>query len=146
MFQELKLTSRSACDWSLTPRMNGECDIISFCDRRLASEEGDHHTWLTPSVQLVYTVLPKYWHIGLKQTLLRSTTLDIITRLLDNAEFVCIHVVKRFSKEGFSFRLNGWRQYFARNYEKKCNVANFEIFTGCLSDTGETISIFDTLI
>ena len=23
--------------------------------------------------------------------------------------------------EGFSFRLNGWQQYYARNYEKKCN-------------------------
>ena len=31
--------------------------------------------------------------------LLRSITLDIITRLLDNAAFVCIHVVERFSKD-----------------------------------------------
>ena len=46
-----------------------------------------------------YTVLQIYAHIGLKQNLLRSTTLDIITRLLDNAAFVCIHVVGRFSKD-----------------------------------------------
>ena len=48
---------------------------------------------------LVYTVLQKYAHIGLKQNLLRSITLDIITRLLDNATFVCIHVVGRFSRD-----------------------------------------------
>ena len=36
---------------------------------------------------------------GLKQNLFRSTTLDIITRLLDNAAFVCVHVVGRFSKD-----------------------------------------------
>ena len=30
---------------------------------------------------------------------LRSITLDIITRLFDNAAFVCIHVVARFSKD-----------------------------------------------
>ena len=47
----------------------------------------------------VYTVLQKYVHIGLKQNLFRSTTLDIITRLLDNAAFVCVHVVGRFSKD-----------------------------------------------
>ena len=36
------------------------------------------------------TVLEKYAHIGLTQNyFLRSTTLDIITRLLDNAAFVC---------------------------------------------------------
>ena len=46
-----------------------------------------------------YTVLQKYAHIGLKQKLLRSITLDIITRLLDNAAFVCIHVVGRFSED-----------------------------------------------
>ena len=70
-------------------------------------------------------------HIGLKQNLPRSTALDIITRLLANVAFVCVHVVGRFSEdfsevrgwevEGFSFRLNGWQQYYARNYEKKCN-------------------------
>ena len=59
----------------------------------------------------------KYAHIGLKQSLLRSITLEIITRLLDNAAFVLIHVVERFSKDfsevrglrnrGVSFRLNG---------------------------------------
>ena len=46
-----------------------------------------------------YTVLQNHAHIGLKQNLLRSTTLDIITRLLDNAAFVCVHVVGRFSKD-----------------------------------------------
>ena len=46
-----------------------------------------------------YTVLQKYVHIGLKQNLLRSTTLDIITRFLDNAAFVCVHVKGRFSKD-----------------------------------------------
>ena len=46
-----------------------------------------------------YTVLQKYAHTGLKQKLLRSTTLDIIIRLLDNAAFVCVHVVGRFSKD-----------------------------------------------
>ena len=45
------------------------------------------------------TSLQKYAHIGLKQNLLRSTTLDIITRLLDNAVFVCVYVVGRFSKD-----------------------------------------------
>ena len=33
------------------------------------------------------------------KNLLRSITLGIITRLLDNASFVCIHVVERFSKD-----------------------------------------------
>ena len=46
-----------------------------------------------------YTVLQKYAHIGLKQNLLRSTTLDIIPGLLDIAAFVCVHVVGRFSKD-----------------------------------------------
>ena len=46
-----------------------------------------------------YTVLQKYAHIGLKQNLLRSTTLDIITRLLDSAAFVCVYVMGRFSKD-----------------------------------------------
>ena len=47
----------------------------------------------------IYTVLQKYAHIGLKQNLLRSTTLDIIAILLDNAAFVCVHVVGRLSKD-----------------------------------------------
>ena len=47
----------------------------------------------------LYTVLQKYAYIGLKQNLLRSTTLNIITRLRDNAAFVCVHVVGRFSDE-----------------------------------------------
>ena len=50
-------------------------------------------------IQRVYTVLQKYAHTGLNQNLFRSTTLDIITRLLDNAAFVCVHVVGRFSKD-----------------------------------------------
>ena len=49
---------------------------------------------------------------------------------------LCVHVVGRFSKDfsevrgfrsrGFSFRLNGWQQYYARNYEKKfkCQFIN----------------------
>ena len=32
------------------------------------------------------------------QNLFRSTTLDIITRLLENAAFVCVHVVGNFQK------------------------------------------------
>ena len=46
-----------------------------------------------------YTALQKYAHIGLKQNLLRSITFDIITRLLDNAAFVCMHVMERCSKD-----------------------------------------------
>ena len=49
--------------------------------------------------KISFTVLQKYAHIGLKQNLLRSTTLDIITRLRDNAVFVCVHEVRRFSKD-----------------------------------------------
>ena len=51
------------------------------------------------AIMWFYTVLEKYAHIGLKQNLLRSITLDIITRLPDNATFVCFHVVGRFSKD-----------------------------------------------
>ena len=36
----------------------------------------------TSNISFTYTVLQKYTHIGLKQNLLRSTTIDIITRLL----------------------------------------------------------------
>ena len=46
-----------------------------------------------------YTVLQIYAHTGLKQNLLKSITLDIISRLLDNAAFVCICVVGRFSND-----------------------------------------------
>ena len=56
-----------------------------------------------------YTVLQKYAHIGLKQNLLRSTTLDIITRLLDNAAFVCVHVVRRLSKDLCGLRSRGFQ-------------------------------------
>ena len=34
-----------------------------------------------------------------EQNLLRSITLDIITRLFDNTAFACIHVVGIFSKD-----------------------------------------------
>ena len=67
-----------------------------------------------------------YW---VETKLLRLTTLDIITRLLDNVAFVCVHVVGRFYKisrspwvgksEGFSFRLNGLQQHCVRIYEKE---------------------------
>ena len=40
-----------------------------------------------------YTVLQKYTYTGLKQNL------DIITRLLDNAAFVCVHVAGRSTKD-----------------------------------------------
>ena len=50
-------------------------------------------------IYLFYIVLQKYAHIGLKQNLPRSTTLDIITRLRDNAAFVCVHLVGRFSED-----------------------------------------------
>ena len=53
-----------------------------------------------PLVDLsAYTVLQNYEEIGLKQNLLRSITLNIITRLLDNAAFVSVQVVGRFSKD-----------------------------------------------
>ena len=45
------------------------------------------------------SVLQKYAHIGLNQKLFRSTTLDIITRLLDNAAFVCVHLVGGFLRD-----------------------------------------------
>ena len=47
----------------------------------------------------LYTVLQKYAHTGLNQNLFRSTTLNIITRLLDNAAFACVDVVGSFSKD-----------------------------------------------
>ena len=50
-------------------------------------------------IKSIDTVLQKYAHIELNQNLFRSTTLDIITRLLDNAAFICVHVVGRFSKD-----------------------------------------------
>ena len=46
-----------------------------------------------------YAVLQKWAHIGLKQNLLRLITLDVITGLLDNAAFVYVHLVGRFSKD-----------------------------------------------
>ena len=67
-----------------------------------------------------YTALQKYAHIGLNQNLFRSTTLDIIARLLDSAAFVCVHVVGRFSKDFSEVRGLRSQQYYARNYEKKC--------------------------
>ena len=80
--------------------------------------------------QSYYTVLQKYAYIELKQNLLRSITRDIITRLLANATFVCVHPVGRFSKDfsevrglrsrGFQLQVKKWQQYCMRNYEKKC--------------------------
>ena len=82
-----------------------------------------------PPQQVFYTVLQKYAYIELEQNLLRSITLDIITRLLDNAAFVCVHPVGRFSKDfsevhglrsqGFQLQVKRWQQYCMRNYEKK---------------------------
>ena len=46
-----------------------------------------------------YTALQKYAHIGWQQKFLTSTTLDIITRLLDSPAFVCVHVVGMFFKD-----------------------------------------------
>ena len=45
-----------------------------------------HRSWVNMlgKQRSLYTVLQKYARIGLKQNLLRSTTLDIITRQLDN--------------------------------------------------------------
>ena len=65
------------------------------------SFSSDCWNFLNPSthLRLDYTVLQKYVHIGLKQNHLKSTALDIITRMLDNAAFVCVHVVGRFSKD-----------------------------------------------
>ena len=75
--------------------------------------------------------MQKYAHIGLKQNLLRSITLDIITRLLDNAAFVCIHVVGRFSKDfsevrglrsrGFQLQVEWKTTVLCVEHEKKCN-------------------------
>ena len=47
----------------------------------------------------MHCIRQKYEHTGLKQNLLRSITLDIITRLFDSAAFVCIQVMARFSKD-----------------------------------------------
>ena len=47
----------------------------------------------------LFPVLQNYTHIGLKQNLLRLITLDIITRLLDNAVLTCMHVLDWFSKD-----------------------------------------------
>ena len=60
-----------------------------------------HHCFLSTMTSSIffYTVLQKYTHVGLKQNILKSVTLNIIIRLLDNAAFVCIHVVERFSKD-----------------------------------------------
>ena len=52
----------------------------------------------------IYTVLQQYAQTGLKRNLLRSITLDIITRLLDNAIFVYNNVVGRFSKDFLEVR------------------------------------------
>ena len=56
------------------------------------------------SSMIYYTTFQKYAYIGLKQNLLRSTALDIIPRLFDNAAFVCVHVVGRFSEDFLELR------------------------------------------
>ena len=33
----------------------------------------------------------------------------------------CVLLGKKFGSFDRGFRLNGWQQYYARNYEKKCN-------------------------
>ena len=78
------------------------CTGFTLCSSAgLAVGECSAVMGLTPCMLCVqiYTVLQKYAHIGLKQNLLRSITLDIITRLLDNAAFVCIQVVGGISKD-----------------------------------------------
>ena len=55
--------------------------------------------------QGLHSIAEIYAHIGLNQNLFRSTALDIITRLLGNAAFVCVHVVGRFIKR---FLGNAW--------------------------------------
>ena len=57
-------------------------DVYAFCEERKR-----------------FTLYCRNTRIGLNQNLFRSTTLDIITRLLDNAAFVCVHVVGGFSKD-----------------------------------------------
>ena len=74
------------------PVEQGTTNTIYFSVQCSSSEQ-------TQVVLEYHTVLQKYAHIELKQNLLRSITLDIVTRLLDNATFVCIHVVGRFSKD-----------------------------------------------
>ena len=63
------------------------------------------HIWATILTYANYTVLQKYADVGLNENLFRSTTLDIITRLLDNAAFVCVHLVRRFSKDFLEMRV-----------------------------------------
>ena len=67
-----------------------------------------------------------YW---VETKLLRSTTLDIITTLLGNTAFVCVHVVGRFSKDflevrglssrGFQLQCEWMTTVLYANYEKK---------------------------
>ena len=82
---------------------------------------------------MIYTVLQKYAHIGLRQNLLRSTTLDIITTLLDNAVFVCVHLEGWFSKDfsevrglrsrGFQLKVEWMTTVLCA--EKKCDDTNY---------------------
>ena len=78
----------------------------------------------------VHTTLQKYAHVGLKQNLLRSTTLDIIPRLLDNAAFVCVHVVGRFSEDFLELRgLRSWG--FGLQAERMTIVLCAELWKKC---------------
>ena len=75
-----------------------------------------------------YTVLQKYAHIGLKQNRLRSTTLNIITRLRDNAAFVCVHVVRRFSEDFSEALVRGLRvEGFSLQVERMTTVLCAEL-------------------
>ena len=74
----------------------------------LSLSETEKGTTCEFSKSVFYTVLQNSAHIGLKQNVLRSIIPDIFTRSLDNAVFVCVHVIGRFSKD-FS-ELHGLRR------------------------------------
>ena len=61
--------------------------------------------------------------IVLNQNLFRSTTPDIITRLLDNAAFVCVHLVGRFSKDFSEVRGLRSRGFQLQVERKTCTTA-----------------------
>ena len=86
---------------------------------------------------LVLQCIAEICAVRLKQNLLRSTTLDIITKLFDNAAFACVHLVGRFSRflgsawlriRGFQLQAESGHiddNSTARNYEK-----NSKVFSG----------------
>ena len=65
--------------------------MVDLCSKYLSNLSLQQITYI---IYIYYTVLQKHAYTGLKQNILRSITLDIITRLLDNAAYVCIHVVE----------------------------------------------------